>query len=78
VVWLGGSVRGSQVATAIEQPVDWIHTTADIFHSLGVAANALIAAIPPHWLYLGLLLGGAMYVALFGAGAVLYRTFNKS
>jgi hypothetical protein len=77
VMWIVGRVRGSQVATAIEQPVDWINTMASLFHSLAVACNAVIAAIPPQWLYLGLLLGGAMYFVLFGAGAVLYRTLNK-
>jgi hypothetical protein len=77
LVWVTGNVRGSQVATAIEQPVDWLQTMANIFHSLAVAGNAVIAAIPPQWLYFGLLLGGAMYVVLFGAGAVLYRTLNK-
>jgi hypothetical protein len=77
VVWLGGSVRGSQVATAIEQPVDWIHSTANVFHSLAVACNAVIATIPSQWLYLVLLLGGAMYFVLFGAGAILYRALNK-
>jgi hypothetical protein len=78
VVWLTGSVRSSQVATAIEQPVDWMQTFASIFHSLVVACNAVIAAIPPQWLYLGLLAGGTMYFVLFGAGAVLYRALNKS
>ncbi len=78
VVWLAGSVRGSQVATAIEQPVDWIHTMASVFHSLVVACNAVIAAIPSQWLYLVLLAGGAMYFVLFSAGAILYRALNKS
>jgi hypothetical protein len=77
VMWLAGNVRGSQVATAIEQPVDWVHSIANVFHSLAVAGNAVISTIPSQWLYLGLLLGGAMYFVLFGAGAVLYRALNK-
>jgi hypothetical protein len=77
VVWLTGSVRGSQVATAIEQPVDWIQSMASVFHSLVIACNAVIAAIPSQWLTLGLLAAGAMYFVLFGTGAVLYRALNK-
>jgi len=77
LVWLTMSVRSSQVATAIEQPVDWIHTASSVSRSLATAAEALVYAIPPQWLYLGLLLGLAMYVALFGVGAAVYRTLNK-
>jgi hypothetical protein len=76
-VWLTVSLRASNVATAIEQPVGWVHTISSIGRSLGTAAEALVSAIPPLWLYSGLLLGLAMYVALFGVGAAVYRTLTK-
>lgn len=76
-VWLTMSVRDSNVATAIEQPVSWVHSISSIGRSLGTAAEALVTAIPPVWLYSGLLLGLAMYVALFGVGAAVYRTLTK-
>ncbi len=77
LVWLTTNVRGSQVATAIEQPVDWLHTFSNVAKSLGTAAQLLVSAIPSPWLYAGLLLGVAMYVSLFGVGAAVYRTLNK-
>jgi hypothetical protein len=77
LVWLTTSVRGSQVATAIEQPVDALHAFSNVAKSLGTAAELLISAIPSQWLYAGLLLGVAMYVALFGVGAAVYRTLKK-
>jgi hypothetical protein len=77
LVWLTMSYRESNVATAIEQPVDWFHTTSSIVRSLGTAAEALLSAIPSTWLYAGLLIGFAMYVAIAGVGAVVYRTLTK-
>jgi hypothetical protein len=77
LVWVTTNLRGSQVVTAVERPVDWIHTFSSIARSLGTAGEALVSAIPSQWLYAVLLLGFAMYVALFGAGAAVYRTLNK-
>lgn len=77
LVWVTTSLRGSQVVAAVERPVDWIHTLSSIARSLGTAGEALVSAIPSQWLYAVLLLGFAMYVALFGAGAAVYRTLNK-
>jgi hypothetical protein len=77
LVWVTTSLRGSQVVTAVERPVDWIHTLSSIARSLGTAGAALVSAIPSQWLYAVLLLGFAMYVALFGVGAAVYRTLNK-
>jgi hypothetical protein len=77
LVWVTMSLRESQVATAVERPVDWLHILASIAKSLGTAGHVLVSAIPSQWLYAGLLLGFAMYVALFGVGAAVYRTLNK-
>jgi hypothetical protein len=77
LVWITTNLRGSPVATAIEEPVDSLHAFSSVAKSLGTAAQLLVSAIPSLWLYAGLVLGGAMYVALFGVGAALYRTLNK-
>lgn len=76
-MWLTMQWRESNVATAIEEPVGWFHTTSSILESLEIAATLVVSSIPPQWLSLGLILGAALYVALFGVGAAVYRTLNK-
>ncbi len=69
-----GTVHSVGVADVPTPLVTWVHTAAHFTSSMTSLGAALIRAIPPFWLYGGLIFAIAMYGALFALSAVAYRT----
>jgi hypothetical protein len=74
VMWVITDARSAPVVTALAQPLSWAEKTLNLFSMLGALGSAVLDAIPPHWLYAGLALAAALYIALFALGATAYRT----
>lgn len=69
--WLSA---GSDLATlfaGLAQEVAWIHTVA-------AAMSSVVRNLPSLWIYGGVAVLAAMYIALFGISAVAYRTLYAS
>lgn len=70
--WLNAAVTSLNAAGA--PAASWVRNAAATFLTLGELASALARAVPQSWLLSGLALIAALYVVLFGLGAVAYRT----
>jgi hypothetical protein len=66
--------RSDDVAGTVTPAVSWLHAGADILHALASMVESVIRAMPAEWLYGATVLGVGLYAALFGLGAVAYRT----
>jgi hypothetical protein len=53
--------------------LSWTHTTVAVIRSACEVAALLMRVVPTAWIYGGLMLGVALYTALFGLGAAMYR-----
>jgi hypothetical protein len=67
-------VRSDDVAGTVSPAVSWLHAGADILHAMASMVESVVQATPAEWLYGAAALGVALYAALFGLGAVAYRT----
>jgi hypothetical protein len=56
-------------------PLSWTHTTVAVIRSACELAALLMRVVPTAWIYGGLIVGVALYTALFGLGAAAYRAF---
>jgi hypothetical protein len=77
VMLLITSVR-SPVVETIAKPLSWAETSADVFSKTINLAAIVLNAIPSHWLYAGIGVALALYVALLVLGATAYRTLYVS
>jgi hypothetical protein len=77
VVLLITRVRSPVVAT-IATPLSWAETSADLFSKTINLAAIVLNAIPSHWLYAGVCVAAALYLALLVLGATAYRTLYVS
>jgi hypothetical protein len=77
VMWLITSVR-SPVVETIAKPLSWAETSADLFSKTINLAAIVLNAIPSHWLYAGIGVAIALYLALLALGATAYRTLYVS
>jgi len=68
LAFLGGAAAVAGVDSLV-----WARQAGMLVMSLGNLAMALERISPPHWLYEGAAVCGALYAVLFGLGAVVYR-----
>lgn len=73
VVLLVTSVH-SPVVDTLAKPLSWAERSADLFSKTISIGAAVLNAVPPHWLYLGLGLAAGLYLTLLALGATAYRT----
>jgi hypothetical protein len=64
---------GSVAAVAGVDSLLWARRAGMVVVTLGNLAAAIARISPPHWLYQGAVVCGALYAVLFGLGAVVYR-----
>ena len=61
------------LSDAAAGPLSWTHTTVSAITSACEVAALLARVIPATWIYGGLTVGLALYMALFGLSAAAYR-----
>lgn len=64
---------GGTAAVAGVDSLVWARQAGILLMSLGNVAAAIARISPPHWLYEGAAVCGALYAVLFGLGAMVYR-----
>lgn len=73
-LWIATGMRSSQLTQAVAPEVTRLQTAHGVVTAMGDFGALLIRSIPSFWIYGGLFCIAALYVALFGLGAVAYRT----
>lgn len=68
------SVSSLPLAHALGQSITWLRTLESLAAATNSTGASILHAIPSLWLYAGAALGVGLYVALFGLGAIAYRT----
>lgn len=80
VAYAAGFVQAGLDSAPLAALATQLATFADaaltVGRGIGEFGHAIGRSLPPLWLYGGLALVGAMYVALFGLGAAAYRTLS--
>jgi hypothetical protein len=71
LVWL--AFLGGAAAVAGVDSLTWARQAGVLVMALGNVAAAIARISPPHWLYEGAAVCGALYAVLFGLGAIVYR-----
>jgi hypothetical protein len=71
LVWL--AFLGGAAAVAGVDSLTWARQAGVLVMALGNVAAAIARFSPPHWLYEGAAVCGALYAVLFGLGAIVYR-----
>lgn len=74
VMLLVARVHSEPVVGTLAKPLSWAETGADLFSKTISLLAVVLQAIPSHWLYAGIALAGALYLALLALGATAYRT----
>ncbi|MEP7246299.1 MAG: hypothetical protein ABI885_21840 [Gammaproteobacteria bacterium] len=72
--WALTDLRFASAVAAVTAPLSWVGRTAHFFATLADMGSVVLAAVPPHYLYVGLFVAATLYVALFVLGATAYRT----
>ncbi len=67
-------LRGSDVSRFFATPLLWIEIARNAMASMASVGAVIVRQIPTLWLYGGLAVFVAAYVAMFGIGAAAYRT----
>jgi hypothetical protein len=73
-IWVTSALRSAQVAGALNPARHWLHGPASIISVAADLGASVIRAVPPYWLYGGVVTALALYAVLFGLGATAYRT----
>jgi hypothetical protein len=68
------AIVGAATAAADVRSLYWAREIGALMASGGSLLGLLARIAPPLWLYEGIAVCGVLYAALFGLGAVLYRT----
>jgi hypothetical protein len=74
VMWLVTDERATPVVSAISRPLSWAEAIADFCSAAVKVGAAVLHAVPSNWLYVGIAVAAALYLALFVLGATAYRT----
>jgi hypothetical protein len=62
------------VTQTVQSSIAWAKSTATLFSAMVSLGQALIGAIPSHWITLALVFSAGLYITLFVLGATAYRT----
>lgn len=73
-MWVAALQRSSQIADTLKPVHSWMHGGSSIISVTAGVVASVMRAVPPYWLYGGIAVTVALYAALFGLGAVAYRT----
>lgn len=73
-IFVLGGLDSAQFADAFAPQFAWLHTVANLTGSFANFCAAVFGRIPTLWLYAAAAFLVTMYGALFGLGAVAYRT----
>lgn len=73
-VWVMAGFDFAQFRDAFSTQVTWMENGLIVVRAIQDFFDIIVRNIPPLWLYGGLAIIGATYVALFGLGAAAYRT----
>jgi hypothetical protein len=63
------------LSNAAAAPLSWTQSTVAVIRSACEVAALLMHVIPATWIYGGVTVGVALYMALFGLSAAAYRAF---
>lgn len=74
VLLLIRGIHSQPVVDSIAKPLSWAETGADLLSKTVGLASVVVNAVPTHWLYAGIGLAVALYLALLALGATAYRT----
>jgi hypothetical protein len=77
-VWITGGFSAAHFHEVFATQYAWFDALAVVGAALRDFVVATINGIPPLWLYGGLAVVAALYMALFGLGAAAYRTLYTS
>lgn len=72
--WAASGLSASPVAGTLATEMSWVRAVSGSLYFLFSLWTLLIDSVPSLWLYGGVLLIAALYVAMFGLSAVAYRT----
>jgi hypothetical protein len=67
-------VGGRSFSQFAAMMMTWMRPFLSVLSSVGGVTPAVLNSIPSGWLYAGAVVAVALYVSLFGLGAVAYRT----
>src|SRR5262245_34075296 len=73
VPWATTDSPAVPVINALSQPLTWAQEVSAFLTRIHEFTATLYHAIPPLWLYCGLIVVGTLYVSLFALGATAYR-----
>jgi hypothetical protein len=74
VMWLNAGLAMADLKGAFAPERRWFEIITGFARTVGETASVLVGSIPTLWLYGGVAIIVALYVALFGLGAAAYRT----
>jgi len=74
LVFFVADLEPSSVPGSLALPFAWIARLRIVSTGLVDCGHVMLHVLPPFWLYSGLAVIGALYVALFGLGAAAYRS----
>lgn len=72
--WFSSSVDTTHVKSTVAADLHWIVVARNLVDAVNHTAAAILGSVSPVWLYGGITLILALYLALFGLGAAAYRT----
>jgi hypothetical protein len=75
---VSSAVRSGEFAEPLSPAVTWVHAGASVISATASMGASVVHVVPAYWLYGAAALGIALYGALFGLGAVAYRTLYIS
>lgn len=76
--WISSGLGWAHLKTAFAAEIGWFEAAGRLFATTSDVAHTLVGSIPPLWLYGGLAIIAALYLALFGLGAAAYRALYTS
>ncbi len=76
--WASSSVNTAPVKMAVASDLHWLQVAHSFLQTLNETFGAVLGTIPSLWLYGGIAVVIALYLALFGLGAAAYRTLYAS
>ncbi len=72
-VWMASGFDAAEFRTAFAQPLAWMESGLAVVHAITGFVDIMLRNIPSLWIYGGLAIIAALYVALFGLGAAAYK-----
>lgn len=74
--WVRAGVDVQKYTSELSLPLAWLESALAVFRAFVACFEIMLRNVPSLWVYGGLGLIAAMYIALFGLGAAAYRALQ--